>query len=1077
VPSTILVVDDDYHVLRAMCAILEPLGDILGAESAAVALEYIGSGSIDLLVADLRLPDASGIDLIARARALIPQLPAILLTSQAETSDLVAAINRAEVYRFLEKPLDNDDLLQTAKTALEAVGLRRERERLHRELERSHSAMRVLYEATRDLAHASGRAEIVHSTLANLARIVPFELGAVLVAPPPAQNAVLYLHASSQFDEEALDIFRDRALGRFMSRSGTTIADHRTKLTLLGRGAPIRIADAEAAEIIDAPLEVGGQVLGIIQLMRSNAPFGSEAARLLDVLGSQIAQALRRDEELQQSQRRQLEMLLSSMPDGVLMTGEDRQVTVVNPAARRMLGFTESEAITAESLRERLGFDPFEVVRGWGRSGSEAFRAEVALAGRTLHTIVSPVVDMSGVTAGFGILLRDFTSEKHLENQKEEFVTVVSHELRTPLASIAGSLDLVLRGYTGDVSTKQKHYLDMARDSCTKLHRIVDDLLDITKHESGHLEVAFEEVDLSTVLAEVSEKFQPAALQQRVALSAEAPEAAPIAGDVGRLTQVLVNLLSNAAKFTPEGGRIEVSLLSAAAPTDHVGFQVWNSGTSIDEVDLERIFEKFSQLLLGKQKTGGTGLGLAIARGLVEIQGGRLWAERTWPDGVGFLGVFPRLEGPPLQPTLDGIALSAIGSTTSGKSGRAVLIGDRDPTTAALLKGVCLRYGLPAITAVSVDRVLSVARNRSLALIALDPELGGDGALLQVLAHDPDTREVPVLLTAPSKNPVAPPFRELQRPFSGADFIDALAQAAMVHEAATRARVLIVDGDEAERLIFAEVLSGEGHEVLAFANAAEALAHARERAPNACIIDAHLDGASELAHALHDMSGDGPALLVLGDAGSSRPFPPAEHLTKPLEAQTLAERTRHCVERRTVPSLPPRLPGPPSLERQIDEICGAAGPFGYVEITILHLDVYDEIYGRMKAEGILHQLADLLEAILARYPLSSAGQASANAFAVVTTPEDAEAIAASLLGSLENVLPLYYHSADRERGFVHVPSEDGERRAPLMRARIVVVCDHGARFRSRAELLAAVRECRERGEDGGDTPAEARETV
>src|SRR5262249_41852321 len=110
-----------------MCAILEDVGEVVPAESGEVAIAALASGPIDLLVVDLRLPDCSGIALIARARAARPGLPAILLTSQAETQDLVAAINRAQVYRFLEKPLDLDDLVHTAKTALEAVELRRER--------------------------------------------------------------------------------------------------------------------------------------------------------------------------------------------------------------------------------------------------------------------------------------------------------------------------------------------------------------------------------------------------------------------------------------------------------------------------------------------------------------------------------------------------------------------------------------------------------------------------------------------------------------------------------------------------------------------------------------------------------------------------------------------------------------------------------------------------------------------------------------------------------------------------------------------------------------------------------------
>jgi signal transduction histidine kinase/GGDEF domain-containing protein len=1074
VARPILVVEDDLAVLRAMCAALEPLGDVRAVDDATAGLSEIEEHPPDLLVCDLRLPDISGIELIAQARARHPDLPAILVTGKAEPRDIIEAINRAGVYRFLPKPLDLDDLIHTARSALAEVQLRRERERLHAELERSHAAMQVLYEATRELARASGRQEIVSAALTHLARAVPFELGAVMVAPPPARNASLYLLASASFDDETLFAFKDEALSRFAERAGAPLREHQVKVILLGTQIGGRAPVPARAEIAEAPLEVGGQILGLVQLMRSERPYASEEQRLLGVLAGQTAQAIRRDEELMESQRRTLELLVRSMADGVLMTGEDHEVTVANPAARRMLGIGPDEPVSVHSLKERLGFSPFDLARGWEESGAEVVREEIEVAGRTLHSIVSPVLDGSGRLAGVAVVLRDLTAEKELERRKEEFVSVVSHELRTPLASIAGSLDLVLRGYVGAIAEKQRHYVQMARDSCGRLNRIVDDLLDLSKYESGRLEVTFEKISLGTLLQEAVDKYQAAAIDRRISIGCFVADEATIAGDAVRITQVVNNLLSNALKFTPEGGRIEVMLLTSDALTDHVGFSIWNGGPTIDEADLERIFEKFSQLPAGRRKLGGTGLGLAISRGLVETHGGRLWAEPGVPDGVRFFALFPRLAGEPSPPALEDGARAAV-ADLAVPGMRPVLVADRDPATASLLRGVLERYGIPALTACGSDEMLAVARKRPLSLIALDPGLSDEGeVLLQILAHDPQTRHLPVILTG-AAGPAARRVPAVERPFTGARFVREVSRALRAQAPGLHPRILLVDDDEGTRLVVSEVLEREGWEVETYARAEEAVASARIRPPDLAILDILLPESDgfEVARALGAGRENGPELIILTAHASLthkvRAFREgaSDYLVKPVDPQVLLERSRAALRKRQTnrewtPTT--RLPGSYAIEREIRRRLAARSPFACLHVTVDELREFNEAYGYDKAEGVVHQVADLVREVLSAWggPGDFAGHMQRDHFVVVAEAERADTLGQNLVEALSRVLPLYYDREDRARGYLSLTANGETRLAPLMSACVVAVVDPGERFLEPTEIFAAALQAKKR---------------
>ena len=230
---------------------------------------------------------------------------------------------------------------------------------------------------------------------------------------------------------------------------------------------------------------------------------------------------------------------------------------------------------------------------------------------------------------------------KELDRLKSDFVANVSHELRTPLTAIKGSVDLVLRQVLGPLNERQTHHLKRLLSNTLHLTGLINDLLDLSRIESGKIELSTTHVTLGDLVHEVIEVLRPVAAEKPIALEVATPEPSLFVwADRNKITQVLTNLIGNAIKFTPPDGRVTVS--SIGSDTEWVRVAVSDNGPGIAVDERERIFEKFYQVAVnGAPKPKGTGLGLAIAKTLVELHGGKIWIESEAGHGCTFCFTLP----------------------------------------------------------------------------------------------------------------------------------------------------------------------------------------------------------------------------------------------------------------------------------------------------------------------------------------------------------------------------------------------------------------------------------------------------
>jgi signal transduction histidine kinase len=230
---------------------------------------------------------------------------------------------------------------------------------------------------------------------------------------------------------------------------------------------------------------------------------------------------------------------------------------------------------------------------------------------------------------------------KELDRLKSDFVSNVSHELRTPLTAIKGAVDLILRELAGPLTERQIHYLTRVRSNTQHLAGLINDLLDLSKIESGKIAMKSSRVSLGGLLHEVVETLRPIAVEKAIALHATIPEPSIMVwADRDKINQVLMNLIGNAIKFTADSGTVTVS--AARNGKEGVQVSVSDTGPGIAPKEREKIFDKFYQVgEVDGVKPKGTGLGLAICKALVELHGGRIWVESDPDRGSTFSFTLP----------------------------------------------------------------------------------------------------------------------------------------------------------------------------------------------------------------------------------------------------------------------------------------------------------------------------------------------------------------------------------------------------------------------------------------------------
>jgi GAF domain-containing protein len=414
---------------------------------------------------------------------------------------------------------------------------------------------------------------------------------------------------------------------------------------------------------IVAPLTVGEDAIGVLMVFhRKENYFTPEQMNLVQAIGSQVAVAINNAQlyELIRDQAERLggmlrkeqveasrqQAILEAVADGVLVTDPANQINFINLSARRILNL-DAGTVLGHSLDDFIGLFGraaqtwMQTIHTWSEDpGSfelgETYAEQLTLeTGRVVLVHLAPVI-WRNEFLGTVSIFRDITHEVEVDRLKSEFVATVSHELRTPMTSIKGYVDVLLMGAAGALNENQVHFLDIVRSNTERLSILVNDLLDISRIESGRVALSLQPLDLreiaDDVMVDVIRRSDEENKPMGLSLDA-APDLPRVLGDMERVRQILANLVDNSYHYTHPNGQINISLQLVDG---QVQVDVRDNGIGIASPDQERIFDRFYRgedpLVLA---TPGTGLGLSIVRQLVKMHKGRFWVKSSGVEGEG----------------------------------------------------------------------------------------------------------------------------------------------------------------------------------------------------------------------------------------------------------------------------------------------------------------------------------------------------------------------------------------------------------------------------------------------------------
>jgi two-component system phosphate regulon sensor histidine kinase PhoR len=335
-----------------------------------------------------------------------------------------------------------------------------------------------------------------------------------------------------------------------------------------------------------------------------------------------------------------LDAVLSSMFEGIIVVDQKGDILLMNPSLRKLF-FVDSDP---------EGKTPLEVIRTAGvqdmidrilADKERLISKEIAVSRpeeKAFKVNGVPII-RDGALEGAVLVFHDITEIKKLEQIRQDFVANVSHELRTPISSIKGYSETLLDGAIDD-RENTRDFVKIIYEDSNRLANLIDDLLDLSRIESGKMKMSFEPLDLKPVLARALGVLSKTIKDKKIKLNSDVPETLPKAlADEKRLAQVFLNLLDNAVKYTPDGGSVNIGI---SQTDDHLRIDISDTGIGIPENDMPRVFERFYRVDKARSREmGGTGLGLSIVKHIVLSHNGQVWAESEPGRGSKFTFTVP----------------------------------------------------------------------------------------------------------------------------------------------------------------------------------------------------------------------------------------------------------------------------------------------------------------------------------------------------------------------------------------------------------------------------------------------------
>ena len=559
--------------------------------------------------------------------------------------------------------------------------------------------------------------------------------------------------------------------------------------------------------------------------------------------------------------REELDRYFTLSIDLLAILGADGYFKRVNPAWTRALGYSMDELLSKPRLDFVHPEDRQATIAEQNRL--QEGRATISFENRYrckdgsykwLSWHATPCAELGLIYA----IARDTTELKLAQQEmlsakeeaersnkfKDQFLSTMSHELRTPLNAVVGFSDLLGEQHYGPLNEKQQRYVKHIHTGGQHLLRLINDILDLSKIQAGRLQLSIENVGVEAAISDVVEALRSLADQKHLTVVQHPASDLSVKADSTRFRQILLNLLGNAIKFTPELGVIE---LAAYRSGEFVRVEVRDSGPGIPKDEQNTIFEAFYRLGRNEKAAEGTGLGLAISRRLVELQKGSIQVESSPGAGSCFHFTLP------LVPTLPKEENLALSGPRTGRAPRVLVVED-DPTAVTLLEHQMSAAGYEVIVCDDPCRVLEMTAELQPDVVTMDVVMAplGGWELLPQLKSDPRTASTPVIIVSIINEQAVGALlgadEYIVKPVERGALLSALERCLrrLGRHRSMGGQITLVEDDAPTRELVSELLAKQGYRVSIAGNIASARAQVAASLPEVIILDLILPDGSAL---------------------------------------------------------------------------------------------------------------------------------------------------------------------------------------------------------------------------------------
>ncbi len=656
----------------------------------------------------------------------------------------------------------------------------------------------------------------------------------------------------------------------------------------------------QVKSLLCAPIIKGSKLVGIIYLENNltTGAFTSDRLKVLQLLSGQAAISLelaRSVNELQNTLA-YLKSIINNIADGLLVTDRTGRITQYNPALCHLFGLAASASLESHYCHEALTVEIGTLVQQTLSNPTEVLSAEINLTSGRIGGAVATAIttDKSPEIIGCVVIIRDITAEKEIDRMKTDFISTVSHELRTPLTSVVGFAKIIHKKLNEQVTPalnpedkKTMRAVRQIGDNINiiisegeRLTNLINDVLDIAKMEAGKIEWAMQPVNLGEIIDRASNVTSGLWQSSGLELIKQIPPELPtVNGDPGRLLQVLINLISNAVKFTPSGS-ITITAATQLSPEggSEVIVSVIDTGIGIAPDNIGKVFEKFKQLgEVMTDKPQGTGLGLPICKQIIEHHQGRIWVESELGIGSNFSFALPLPLSSSTTKAPENINLDTLvrqlkqsivpKSSASTAEQKTILVVDDEPSIRSLLRQQLEDQGYIVKEAANGMEAIFQAKQSPPDLIILDvmmPAINGFD-VAAVLKNNPTTMNIPIIILSivedKQRGWKLGVDRYLIKPIDSDKLLNSIE--VLISRGSSPKKVMVVDQDMSTIKILTEVLEAKGYSVVEALSGSECIQKALSEKPDMIIVDSVLSQQYNLVKTLRFEKGLENVLFVL----------------------------------------------------------------------------------------------------------------------------------------------------------------------------------------------------------------------